>query len=135
MSRRKRRTESFNADDYYKGLESVPPSERPEGIPIFPDGLKYFRRWNTLKWFLALMIPVICSAVAAYVHGHGVWQAVGEVVLGSAFALGLFHTLCSGVASSNLGTYFRRTEPDAYWFDVCILTFAYLFIVAAGFCM
>jgi hypothetical protein len=78
----------------------------------------HFREWQTLRWFLALLLPPAFSLV---------WNACQKGLLGSsllffffaaALAAILFTELCSGIAESNWGRFPRKTDPGMYWFSV-----------------
>lgn len=102
-------------------------------LAALPRGWCCFREWRTLRWFFALSIPVVGSAFAVWMHGHGFWRAAGLLLLGFAVSTVLFISLCSGMASSNFGTYFRKTEPLRYWADVVLLSVAYITLCCAGY--
>jgi hypothetical protein len=77
---------------------------------------------------------VLASAGAAFVRGR---NAAGTVVLvfGGTISVVLFVDLLSGIASSNIGTYLRRTEPVRYWISVAVVTLVYLALSIAGYWM
>lgn len=45
------------------------------------------------------------------------WNAIGLfcTILAIPFLLVTYVSICNGFASSNIGTYFRETEPIQYW--------------------
>lgn len=114
-------------------LRQVPVRERPRMIAALPRGWLYFRSWRTLRWFVLLCLPGIGSALAVWLRGHGLWQALGLWVLGFAAAILIFVDFCSGMASSNIGTYFRESEPVRFWTSVGLLCAVYTALCCAGF--
>jgi hypothetical protein len=79
------------------------------------------------------MLPLLCSAGAAYLRGRGLLAAVGIVLIGVGFAAGLFVDLCSGMSSSNWGTFYARREPVEFWFAVVFCSLFYLVLASAGY--
>jgi hypothetical protein len=102
-------------------------------IAALPGGWRYFSTWRTLRWFLALSLPPIGSAVAVWMHGHGFWQAAGVWLFGFVISIPLFVSLCSGMSSSNKGTYFRRTEPERYWVEIALMVAVYIAVCCVGY--
>jgi len=91
-------------------------------------------KWRYLRWYLLLLIPVILGTVAFYLRGGSLFKTAGTFVLGLGISFALFVTLCSGIETSNRGTYFRSTEPIRYWIGVSIIAVFYvLFGVVFGF--
>ena len=89
--------------------------------------------WRTFRWFVLLLLPPIACAVAVWVHGHGIWQAAGLWLFGFAISVPLFVSLCFGMASSNLGTYCRKTEPVRYWVEIVLMVATYIAICCVGY--
>jgi hypothetical protein len=116
----------------HEHLKDIPVAERPKMVALFPWGAAYFRAWHTLRWFLGLLLPVTGSAVALWVHGHGIGVSLFVGFLGAFVAAGLFVALCSGMASSNWGTHFREREPRQYWVQVAVMGVVYLALSVAG---
>jgi hypothetical protein len=101
-------------------------------VSLFPWGLSYFRAWRSLRWFLVLLIPVTTSALVCFrKHETGLSLFVG---FGGAFiAAVIFVELCAGMASSNWGTHFRKSEPIQYWLQVAIAVIVYLGLSCIGY--
>ena len=114
-------------------LQDHPVSERPRMMGALPRGWIFFRTWRTLRWFLLLALPSIASAVAVWMRGHGYLQAAGLWLLGFAVAILIFVFCCSGMSSSNTGTYFRQTEPVRFWSEVVLLSIVYVALCCGGF--
>jgi hypothetical protein len=121
--------------DPFEEIESVPCAARPRSIPVFPGGLRFFRDWKTAKWVLLMLLPVLSSAGAAWVRGRAAREAVILLAVGVAASVVVFVMLCSGVSSSNWGTYSRRREPVRYWVDVGLFGLAYIGLCLAGYWM
>ncbi len=117
----------------HEQLDHVPSDQRPRMIGALPRGASYFRRWRSLRWFLLLLVPPSASAYAFWTHGQTVWEAAGFLLLGVAPASLLFVFLCSGMSSSNTGTYFRHREPVRFWAEVAILIAVYIAISCCGY--
>ncbi len=114
-------------------LQNIPCAQRPRMIGALPRGLVYFRTWHTLRWFIALALPVLASAATAWMHGHGPWLAAGLGILGLLVAVLIFVFLFSGMSSSNAGTYFRQSEPARFWAEVVLLCVIYIAACLFGF--
>jgi hypothetical protein len=112
---------------------NTPCGNRPRRLPLFPHGLVYFGVWRTLRWFLLLVMPLLTSAGAAYIRGRGLATAVGILLLGVGVAVGLFVDLCSGMSSSNCGTFYRGQEPAEFWLAVVFCGLFYLVLVFVGY--
>jgi hypothetical protein len=110
----------------------MPLEGRQRSLPIFPRGLVYFRRWRTMRWFVLLLTPVCASAGAGSAHRWTLGETAIFLLIGVAATLVLFVALCSGVESSNWGTYHRRSEPIRYWLHVGIIGLAYLGLALVG---
>lgn len=114
-------------------FQRLPVGERPRWIPIFPRGLVHFRQWRTARWFLPLQLPILLSGTAVVIRGRGLGEAAILLLLGSAVAAVLFVEVCSGMISSNHGTYFRRQEPIRYWLNIGVIGLAYVVLSTAGY--
>ena len=117
----------------HEHLKEIPVERRPKMLPLLPGGASYFRVWRSLRWFLVLLVPVAGSAVSLWSRKHGIGLSLIVGVLGIFVAASLFVDLCSGMTSSNWGTYFRQTEPKRYWLQVAVVAFFYLAISCAGY--
>jgi hypothetical protein len=93
----------------------------------------YFAAWRRLRWFLLLVLPMLCSTSAVYIRGRGMVAAACSVVLGVAVAAALFVELCSGMSSSNWGTFYRRREPVRFWLAIAWWGLCYLVIAFVGY--
>jgi len=123
----------MNRSKLFKTPEPLPPGSRTRMLPLFPAGAAHFRHWRSLRWFLLLVLPVLASSGAALIRGKGFAPALVVLVVGAAAAVALFVVLASGMISSNVGTYFRRTEPVRYWISVAVVVGGYLLLCAAGY--
>lgn len=102
-------------------------------IGLFPRTAPYFQEWRTLRWFLLLSLPPLVSGVSFWLRRHQAGGAIFFGFVGVAMDAYLFTALCSGMTSSNWGTYFRDREPIRYWFEVVLLAAVYLALPAVGF--
>ena len=114
-------------------LKDIPVTERPKMVPLFPSGASCFRAWRSLRWFLALLLPITGSAVAYWLRKHEIGFILFICIVGALVAACLFVALCSGMASSNWGTHFRQTEPIRYWLQIVVMGIAYVGISCAGY--
>ncbi|MEO5915016.1 MAG: hypothetical protein ABIS50_12350 [Luteolibacter sp.] len=119
----------------HEELKDIPVAQRPKMVSLFPWGTSYFREWHSLRWFLALLVPVTASAVSFWFRKHGIGTSISIGLVGAYFAACLFVALCSGMASSNWGTYFRQSEPTQYWIQVAVIGMVYLVFSGVGFCV
>jgi hypothetical protein len=126
-----RTTGSPRPTDAWASRSNILPSKR-RSVPIFPRGLVYFRHWRALRWFVLLLSPVCASAAASWTRGRDPGQTAIILLLGAAVAAVLFVTLCSGVESSNWGTWRRRSEPICYWLHVGVVGLAYVGLALAA---
>ena len=117
----------------HEHLKGIPVEQRPKMISLFPGGLPYFRAWQSLQWYLALLLPIIGSAISLYLHKHGIGVAMTVGLTGAFVAASLFVDLCSGMASSNWGTHFREGEPRLYWLHVAVVAMVYLALLSVGY--
>ena len=113
------------------GFENLKPSARPRA-PLFPGGLVFFCRWRTLRWFILLAVPAIAGSTMVLVGGHAIASLI-SLVVGLTSSSVMFVVACSGMTSSNWGTYFRRREPVRYWISFAIAVAAYCTIVGGSF--
>lgn len=115
-----------------ESLKTAPVGERPV-IPIFPPGAVYFRRWQTLRWFLVLCLPILSSAVALWLGGRGIGTPLFLGFFGAGVCAWLFVSFCSGMISSSWGTHFRSSEPTGYWTQIVVGASAYIGLSLAGY--
>ena len=117
----------------HEHLKDVPVAYRPKMLPLFPWGTPYFRAWRSLRWFLGLLFPIAGSALSLWHHQHGIGLSllVGLVVV--YISACLFVALCSGMVTSNWGTYFRQTEPSQFGLHIVILGMLYLGLSCVGY--
>jgi hypothetical protein len=113
--------------------KAVPVSQRPRRLSIFPRGLAYFKSWRSLRWFLLLLLPWLPNSIAAYLRGFGPFNSIGLFLVGAGLSIGLFVGLCSGMDSTNWGTFYRSTEPVRYWVVIAIGACFYLAFSVAGY--
>lgn len=114
-------------------LEDTPCSQRPRCVSLFASALVLFLTWRTLRWFLLLVPPLLCSAAAAHLRGRTWGESLGLLLIGLGFAAAMFVELSSGMSSSNWGTFFRRREPVRYWISVGFTALCYLAISLVGY--
>ena len=119
----------------HEHLKDMPVAERPKMVSLFPWGASYFRAWRSLRWFLALLLPVAGSAVSLWYHRHGIGVSLFVGLVGAYVAACLFVALCFGMASSNWGTHFRQSEPRQYWSQVTVEGVVYLGLSCVGYCV
>ncbi len=86
----------------------------------------FFTDCRRVRWLVLASLPGVASAIWNAVLSRWIWALFG-LVLTEALVLVGFTTLCSGMASSNWGTYFRASEPVRYWTDVVIIAGFYAF--------
>lgn len=113
--------------------EDTNPADRPRSLSLLSYGGIYFRQWRSVRWFFLLLIPALASGAATVFRGVGWFPAIVIAVVAVSVSVVLFVELCSGITSSNWGTYFRRREPIEYWVSVTVLVLSYLAICSAGY--
>ncbi|MGH7174705.1 MAG: hypothetical protein ACRELG_30945 [Gemmataceae bacterium] len=113
--------------------QDTPCASRPQRLPLFPEGFKFFKAWRTFRWFLLLLLALLSSVAVAYLRGRRLGEAVGLLLLGVGFAAVLFVEVCSGMSSSNWGTFYRRREPVEYWIVVGLTALVYLMFSIFGY--
>lgn len=116
----------------HQHLKNVPVAERPTMVALFPWGAPYFTRWRSLRWFLALLLPVAGIAASLWSHRHERGLSLFVGLGGIYVAACLFVALFSGMASSNWGTHFRHSEPRQYWLQVAVVGIVYLILCCVG---
>lgn len=116
----------------HEHLKDIPAAERPKMVSLFPWGASCFRAWRSVRWFVGLLLPVAASAVSLWYRQHGLGVSLFVGLVGAYVAACLFVALCSGMASSNWGTYFREREPRQYWLQVVIAGVVYLALACIG---
>ncbi len=104
----------------YQNFKDMPVKERPRKLlPAY--SLEYFHGWYLII-FLSLLLLIVFNGIIAGVIQQSWWFILG-VLIAAAGYLAVFVSICSGVTSSNIGTYFRETEPVRYWITNGIITF------------
>ena len=112
----------------YDYLRTSPVRERPKMVAIW--GGEYFRDWRKAGCFVLLSLPSSASAAwNGFVLSRWAWAAFGFVA-GELLVFAGFISICSGMASSNWGTYFRETEPVRFWLSVAICGLGYVLVMA-----
>ena len=119
--------------DTHKQIRNMPVSKRPTMIPLFPTGARYFQSWRSVRWFILMLIPIWSSAIAAAVRKQSIMMMILICLIGSGFTAILFVSYCSEMISSNLGTYFKKTEPIRYWLQIIVLVIIYAAFAIAGY--
>jgi hypothetical protein len=112
----------------YQNLKDMPVKERPRKLlPAY--SIEYFKGWYLII-FLSVLLLIVLNGTMAGVTQQNWWVILG-VLIAAAGYLAVFVSICSGVTSSNIGTYFRETEPVRYWitngitsFFVCLVCIA-----------
>jgi hypothetical protein len=125
---RKNLTAELNYVSEYEYLRKTPPGERPKFFRL--SGKNCFADRKYLLSFLLCSVPGAVSFAwnAAVLYR---WkQALLGFVISEFCLVAIFDQLCSGVASSNWGTYFRKTEPIRFWMNIIVLICAYIFILS-----
>lgn len=117
----------------HENLKDIPTAERPKMLPLFPWGAPYFRAWHSLRWFLLMVTPIIASTSTLWFRKQETGLVLFLGLIGAAVTAFLFVALCSGMASSNWGTHFRRGEPVRYWLQVVVIAAAYIFVSLIGY--
>jgi len=111
----------------YDYLKKLPVRKRPKMLSLW--GKEYYRDWKKLRWFLLFSLPGALSALwNSYILDRWKWALFGFVASQFLIAIG-FTFICSGMSSSNWGTYFKETEPLRYWIDLAILLCMYFFVM------
>ena len=64
--------------------------------------------------FIASIFPVIVNGILGGIINQ-TWWAILAIFIGSAGMLVFHMAVSSGMASSNIGTYFRDSEPVRFW--------------------
>ncbi|CAB1078421.1 hypothetical protein D1AOALGA4SA_6162, partial [Olavius algarvensis Delta 1 endosymbiont] len=108
--------------------KNLPVKKRPKMVAIW--GREYFSDSRNLLWLLFASIPGLVSAIynALFLHRWG-WAIFGLTV--SEFIVVIcFTALCSGMISSNWGTFFRDSEPYRCWIGITFIFVAYFFVFA-----
>jgi hypothetical protein len=104
----------------YQNLKGIPVKERPRKLlPAY--SVEYFQGWYLII-FLSVLLLIVFNGIIAGVIQQSWWFILG-VLIAAAGYLAVFVSICSGVTSSNIGTYFRETEPVRYWITNGIATF------------
>jgi len=118
-------------------LRSLPPKNRPKSIAlwtntsVFPYLLssEYFAEWKHLRWFLLFSVPGIASSVWKGLIEYRWGLAIFALVVTQYLITLLFVSFRSGMVSSNWGTYFRKSEPGAFWTNIIITFGVYVFVI------
>ena len=80
-----------------------------------------------------MVTPIIASASALWFRKQETGFVLLLGLIGVTVTAFLFVFLCSGIASSNWGTHFRRREPVRYWLQVVVIAAAYIFVSLIGY--
>ena len=98
----------------YDHLRHMKIADRPKS-QIPPYERKYFAG-RRLMGFLALCLLVIGHGIIGGVIQES-WWALLSVAIGIAGVIVFHVSVCSGMSSSNVATYFRDSEPVRFWFS------------------
>lgn len=110
----------------YDYLKDVPVRSRPKMLSVW--GKAFFTDSKRVRWLVLASFPGVASAIWNAILSRWVWALFG-LVLSQVLVLIGFTTICSGMASSNWGTYFRSSEPGRYWAEVVFIVGAYAFVM------
>ena len=106
----------------YDHLKQLPVAQRPKNIAL--NFSKAYYNKSRLVWLVLPLLTFIGNAAAAGMLQPSWWQLL-PTVIGSLGIILIYNDLCRGFASSNVGTYFRDTEPMRYWLSIlvpCLIT-------------
>lgn len=106
-----------------------PPSET---IALLPRALDALSHWRTLRWYVLLFIPHAAADVHLGMRAHSALTTVFMIIVGALLAAVIVTDLCTGVTSSNWGTYLRARQPARYWCSLLVSTLFYLGMIAAA---
>ena len=112
----------------YDHFRCLPVEARPKMIAIW--GGEYFTDGRRLKWFLLASAPGLASAITNVVWSSRWKWAIAGMIGTEWLVVAAFTALCSGMASSNWGTYFRISEPIRFWTHVGFMGLAYTLVMA-----
>jgi hypothetical protein len=111
----------------YDYLRQYHPKDRPKMLPVW--GNEYFMNWKYLRWFMLSSLPGIMNAfVLGFAFSKWKWSIFGFIVSQYLIMVG-FVFLCSGMCSSNWGTYFKEKEPEPYWNHIKAIIGAYILVM------
>jgi hypothetical protein len=103
----------------YQYLRDRPIKSRPRNL--LPDySVEYLRGWYLIIFLCVLLLIVLNGTIAGIIQHN--WWAILGVIIACVGYLAVFTSLCSGMISTNIGTYFRETEPFRYWITTGIIT-------------
>jgi hypothetical protein len=108
----------------YDYLKHMPVKSRPKMLSAWEKS--YFTDGKHITCLVLASAPGVVSAIWNAALSRWIWAMFG-LILTEALVLVGFTTICSGMASSNWGTYFRASEPMRYWTDVVIIAGFYAF--------
>ncbi len=112
----------------YDYLRYMPARSRPKMLSVWEKS--YFTDGKRITWLVLASMPGLLSAIMNAALSRWKWAVLG-LIMTQGLVLTGFTTLCSGMASSNWGTYFRASEPVRYWTEVAIIAGAYAFAMTA----
>jgi len=104
-------------------------SDRPR--LLLPAYSKDYFSGKKLCYFIILCLLVVSNGVLVGLIRESWWAAL-PIVVGVAGMLVFHVSVCSGVNSSNVGTYFRETEPVRFWASNILLLFGVSLIGSSG---
>lgn len=112
----------------YDYLRNIPVKKRPKMVAIW--GKEYFSDSKNWVWILFASIPGLVSAIYNAIFLYRWWWAIFGLIVSEFLIAICFTAFCSGMTSSNWGTYFRDSEPYRYWFSITFIFVAYFFVFA-----
>lgn len=111
----------------YDYLREVPVKDRPKKIATWEK--EFFANRKYLPWLVLASLPGLASAGwNAFVLSRWAWASFGLASTELLAVIG-FTTVCSGMSSSNWGTYFKDLEPFNYWLDMMLIVGGYIFVM------
>ena len=111
----------------YDYLRKIPVNERPKMIASWEKG--FFANKKHLTWLLIFTLPGLFSAAwNGFILSRWAWASFGFVGTEFMIITG-FAALCSGMSSSNWGTYFRDLEPFNFWLDMMFFAGGYILVM------
>ena len=110
----------------YDYLKDVPVRSRPRMLSVWDTA--FFTDSKRVSWLVLASAPGVLSAIWNATSSRWAWALFGFVASQFLVLIG-FTTICSGMASSNWGTYFRSSEPGRYWAAVVVIACAYAFVM------
>lgn len=111
----------------YDYLREVKAENRPKMVACWDK--KYFKKKNYMILLILYSLPGMVSALwNAFGLARWAWASFGAAASELLVLIG-FNAFCSGMSSSNRGTYFRDLEPFDFWLDMMFIIGGYVFVI------